>query len=801
MNPDLPGFIRLRLKMLRLAALLFMVTETILAVIWPLLLWLCTFFSLWLFQIPGIFGTFAEVLTAIVFIGGVFIFSYRAITNFKFPNISGTTHRIEEDSNLHHRPLSGLNDALANPENERTKHLWSLWRNNLIPTLRLLRWPRLRPVLIKRDPYALRGLAIMAVIVAMVIAGPTWRARLHHGLVPVMPSFMKTKTDDVVLWITPPAYTGQGQIVLKGKAAQNEKPVTVPEGSIIKARVNGWLGQPSLRFDQISFPMKELGKRSYGIENTAQEAKTISIHQFFITRLSWPIAYVIDHPPTVTQKGEPQIQGKGEIKIPLTVKDDYGVETVTAHITLDPSVTPPPIGTPVDDVRNITSPPNVEMDFTPQFDLAWHPWAGLKVLMDIEAKDHKGQTARIEDFQITLPERHFRHPLAKKLIDMRKRLIWAPQDAAMNIANDVLGIMVRPKLYQGDKIVFLSLRSIVTHLASDNSSAEVAKVVAHLWDTALRVEDGNFTMAQRELRNAQAALQNALRDPTTTPAQIAALIDNVRQAMAEYLQEIFREMQKQMADNGADPNMISPESFMRTLNPDALAAMLDKMQAQALSGDRNAAQKMLSQMQNLMESLDPSSIQGKMPQDVQDMAEQINKMQEIIDSQKALLEKTRKLINDKSKDQQEDIRKNLNALMQDAAEKLGDIPEGMGKAELQMRDSSKALGDNQLEQSIPHQEQAIKDLSESQEQMSQKLGQRLQQMMMFSFGSGPTDPLGRPMGDGTDDGNGEGSKVKIPDQAERRKIQEILEQLRKKSSDLSRPDYELDYYRRLMRQF
>jgi uncharacterized protein (TIGR02302 family) len=845
---NIPFAMRVRLRFLRAMAVTLIVAEKILAAFWLFILWCCVFASLWLLQVPAMFGTTIEVLVAIVFILGFVTLSYQAAMRLQFPRYNDVTRRIEDDSTLKHRPLSNLDDRLANPAPGRTEELWSFWQRHLLPALKLLRLPKPHAVLLNLDPYALRGAAIIVLIVALTIAGPTWRQRISHGMLPVVPSFMKTNAETVVLWITPPSYTGQPQMVLKGSGS-GDKAIKIPEGSVIKARVSGWMGHPSLAFDHAKYPMEDLGKGNYGLEKTAEPSTTLSIRQMLLPRASWKTDFIADKPPTIVQKGEPQPQARGEVKIPLTVQDDYGVETVTAHITLAPSaITAPPIGTPVDDTRNVVSPPNVAMDFTPQFELAWHPWAGMPVLMDLEAKDHKGQIATIKGLKLTLPERKFRHPLAQKMISLRKRLIWTPEASSGNVAYELEQIMIRPGLYQGDKGIFLSLRTMSSHLVRNNTPAEVAKVVSQLWDTALHIEDGNFSLAQRDLRNAQNALQNALRDPKTTPAEIAQLMDNVRQAMTEYLKETFRELQKKMAENGGDPNALNPQNFMKMINPEALAAMLDKMQAQAMSGDRNAAQQMLSQMQKMMDSLDPSSMSGEMPKDMQEMAEQVAQMQKLIEQQKALLDKTqqqagvqgqaqtysdaakpddktmkdlgingmppppqetrkgdnapkRQTNAEDAKAEQEAIRKTLTDLMSSAADKLGDVPDGMGKAEIEMRGSSAALGDDKLTQSIPHQEKALEELSKGQQQMSQKLGERMQQMMMFSFGQGRTDPLGHPIQEGENGQPGQGSKVKIPDQAERKKIQDILEQLRKKSGELARPDYELDYYHRLMRQF
>jgi hypothetical protein len=153
--------------------------------------------------------------------------------------------------------------------------------------------------------------------------------------------------------------------------------------------------------------------------------------------------------------------------------------------------------------------------------------------------------------------------------------------------------------------------------------------------------------------------------------------------------------------------------------------------------------------------------------------------------------------------EQEALRIMLGTLMQEAGEVLVEIPENMGLAEQEMRGSSAALGENNPAGSIPHQEKALEHLQQAQKQLSQQFAARLQQMTGLSMMGGGMkfDPLGRPYGgDGKRNGLF-GSPVKIPDEAERKKAQEILKLLRRRSGELERPDEELDYYKRLLRQF
>ena len=86
--------------------------------------------------------------------------------------------------------------------------------------------------------------------------------------------------------------------------------------------------------------------------------------------------------------------------------------------------------------------------------------------------------------------------------------------------------------------------------------------------------------------------------------------------MNQYLQEAFMEMQKRMAESGAKP--LTPDQFQNIVKPEDLQAFMDQMQAQALTGDKNAARQMLSQLQNMTDMMDPANA-GEMPKDMQFM--------------------------------------------------------------------------------------------------------------------------------------------------------------------------------------
>jgi hypothetical protein len=124
-----------------------------------------------------------------------------------------------------------------------------------------------------------------------------------------------------------------------------------------------------------------------------------------------------------------------------------------------------------------------------------------------------------------------------------------------------------------------------------------------------------------------------------------------------------------------------------------------------------------------------------------------------------------------------------------------------------MRDARDALGNDQPGQAVPSQTRSL-------DQLQQGMQSALDQFMeMFAPGEGQgegqvgarpngnqRDPLGREsQGPGQGQVNREG--VQIPDHMELRRTREIVDELRRRRGERSRPTIELDYLDRLLDQF
>ena len=829
-----------RLGRLRLLTRFFMSLERFVSAFWLPLVWCLFFCALWLLNAPPALGRFGPEVTAILFLIGLGYILYQNIKEFHWPSHPETNRRLEKDNKLKHRPLSQIDDRLANPDLDKTKTLWRAREWRIIRILKLLNLPSLKPVIAKRDPYALRMGVLTLFLTGFIVAGQSWPEKLKSGVFPFSFQVPGHNNDSAFVTITPPEYTRTTPITLKG--IHRGDPIEIPEGSTIKAQVNGGIGLPQLVIGDTTSDFTVLNNKSYGIVKTITDGNLIQIKQFFIRRLHSPFMLIEDAPPQISLSGEHEQTEYKALRFALKVSDDYGLKDLHMRMDLDPVVIDSPLGEPVVETRALVTRANEETEIKPVYDLTSHVWAGLPAIISFEAEDGAGQKTGLK-IKLSLPEREFKHPISKKLIEHRKALAWNYQTSPDEIIASLEEILTQPEEYNYDISILLALRTASSRLAYSPGEETARALIDLFWSVAIHLEDGDLSLARQRLQDAQRALENALNDPDTTSEEMAELVESLRQAMAEYFRELGREMQKQLAE-GQNMPLLQPDMLNQLLNPEDIAKFFDQLESEALSGDADKARELLSQLNQLMDTLDPSMTMT-MPMDMQMMSEGINEIQELIRRQEELLDQTRaqadklnmefnygELLPDDpnspvqleglppapqsipqaqpksfvdtglNKVEQEALRYILGQLMLDADSVLGEIPENMELAEQEMRQSSNALGANRPDLSIPSQEQAIEYLREAMKNLSQQMMARMKQMTGFMLGQGQTDPLGRRTGQNNGGNNWyNGSEVQIPDEAERKKVEEILKLLRKKSGEFNRPDYELDYYRRLLKQF
>jgi uncharacterized protein (TIGR02302 family) len=481
-------------------------------------------------------------------------------------------------------------------------------------------------------------------------------------------------------------------------------------------------------------------------------------------------------------------------------------------------------------------------------DLTDHPWAGAEVTMTLVAHDEGGNVGKSEPFSFRLPERVFTKPLARALIEQRRNLALDANARPLVItALDALSLA--PEKYTPEAGVYLGLRSIFWSLVRAKSDDDLRDVVARLWQMAVGLEDGDISDAQDALRNAEKALQQAL-DRGASDAEIKQLMDQLRAAMDRFLQAMTEQMKNnQQLARPLDPNA-------KVLSQRDLQSMLNKLEELSRSGAKDAAQALLQQLQQMMENLQMASPDTN--SDESDAMSALDELGDMIRQQQDLRDRTFKQGQDQRNPQnnpqgsprgqqgkpgqpqqpgnslgelrqsQQALRDRLNKLLDELKDlglgqgKDGQDGQGQGQSQGQgpgqdqldqfgragdaMDDAQGQLGQGNSDSAVDSQGRALDALRKG----AQGLAQSMQQQMGRGPGQGrsgrlgqaranqDTDPLGRPLR-GRD--YGDDSTVKVPGEIDVQRARRIIEELRKRFGDLGRPQEELDYIERLLKDY
>jgi uncharacterized protein (TIGR02302 family) len=758
-----------------------------------LLLWVSVFICLALFDLN------TNTLSFVFWLGFAGLFGW-SLVKFKAPTSFEIEERLEHGSALRHRPLRSKQDSPAKDLTEDGQSLWEIEQSRKRGQLKFLRWISPAFNMTQRDPYALRIALTLLIIVGVVISGPATGVKISSALFPFMPSFAEKAGSALKIVITPPTYTRKPQLVLTGRPAE---PLSIPQGSGVRVLMQSWIGHIHIVINDDKTELIRDGETDvYTAETLIPETDKIKIIQFGLPRVTIPVSIIPDTPPSIFMRSEPEIIAGGQLKLPLTVQDDYGLKLIRVRAILSPEIKLRPLGRPVFEEQSIIVPlENKPADINPRFNLTGHPWAGYPVSLLIEADDYADQTATVEPIPITLPERSFRHPVAREIIETRKYLIQNGEPAAGSAALKIVESLSRPGRYEWDHVVTLALRSSLSRLGYEPTLANVESVIDTLWQTALRLEDGGLTNTQADLRKALENLQRAVQE-NKSPEVIAEMLQEFREALSRHLQA----MQKQIAQKQAQGEMmpLSPDMMMQMIDPSMLGDFLSQLENELMNGDIESAMKKLENLQKMSEMLDPAMAQP-IPEGVKEAMKNLQDIQKVIDKQQALLDATRSKKDKNSEAEQKkqsEIQADLDGVTDSIKKSGGTIPDQIEGAGDAMGKSNAALAANNPGGAIPHQQAALDQLRQGKQSMQQALKERMQQMMGMSIGSMPQsrDPLGR----NSPDMNGKdifNESVKIPTGAERKKADEILKMIRERSSDLSRPQAEREYYQRLLRQW
>ena len=815
-NPsrDLGIWFATRLRFAR-AALLW---EAVWPACWPALAVLGLFLVLALFDLlPLLPGAFHAVV--LLAFGAGFLLTLAAAFRLSAPpDIAAAMRRIERASRLPHRPLQALSDRPSGPLDPQATQLWNAHQRRMGALVRRLRIGPPVAGLAARDPWGLRAVLAMLLLIGAIDAGSDWHSRLLRAVTPSVEGGPPARAASLDIWVTPPDYTGLPPLFLR---PENQQTIPIPIGSTLLAQVHGGDSVPSLAVDQNARDFAATDKEDFQAQVILSAGKRIEVSQAGTVLGSWPIRIIPDHPPSVVFAKPPEPTVRQALRIDYQASDDYGVEHVKAVIRRQ---TPGGSGSKIELELPLPGLHLKQAQATSYHDLTPHVWAGLPVEIRLVATDALGQTGESAPARIKLPERVFTHPVARAIIEQRRELAADPR--SRRAVAEILGdLRSRPRLYRDDTVVFLALRIAQERLQLHDDVAAIAEVERLLWDTALRIEDGQASLAQNELRRLQQQLQDALAR-NAPEREIERLMSELRQALDRYLQALAQNM----ARNPGQPQPPADPSRQTVTSRD-LQRMLDRAAELARSGAREQARELLSQLQNMLENL--RMARPGQPRESSEAQQMMRGMRDLMNRQQQLLDRSFRAQQQSEQgqmgipgdqngtrpngagdlpgaaEQQESLRHMLGEMMRRMGDELGKIPDPLGRAERAMHDAARALNGGKPGAAIGPQTDALDQLQQAAREFAQQMQQRLgaawgEPTGPGGEGNGPLrqggerDPLGRPTANG---GAYDQGDVKIPDQDVMQRSRQILDELRRRAGEHYRPQIELDYIDRLLRRF
>jgi uncharacterized protein (TIGR02302 family) len=804
------GGLPLRIRAYVGAAWFLLFLERLLPALLPAALVAGTCLAIALFGLPRLLPPWPQLILLILCGLGFLAALYYGFRGFRGPSSGEAVRRVESDSGFTHRPITHLTDAQAsNLIDADSINLWKSYRQRLIASIGIPFLGLPRGTVAAKDPWGLRALVLLVLVISIFVAGDNWQKRLIQATHPNFSAFAQSDTSKVEAWLTPPDYTRMAPISLSS-AVQLESgeatPLTVPVGSKILAQAEGIGAKASLLANGTTKDFEMLDAITQRIEGKIQSGNEIAIESDGDTLARWPIKVVPDQAPTVAFATDPSATDRGVLRLDYVAKDDYGVNNVRAVVQLTSTKESLELNLPIPQIDAR------EMKAYSYQDLTAHPWSGLEVEIRLVARDALGQIGASAPITMTLPERKFYHPVARAIIEQRKKLARDP-DSKDAVAEALRGLDSQPEAFDGNVAVFLSLNLAWRRLSADRlSKEELTQIEQQLWDTALALEDGGISLAMRELRNLQRQLEDALNNGASQE-EIERLMNQVQEAMNKYLENMRQQLQEAMK-NGMPLQRLSPNGLK--LSQQDLNQMLNDARKMAQSGSRESAKQMLDRLQQMLENLQ-AGIPMPMGQQGNQAQQMMNNMGRMMQRQDQLLQQSfnmqrgqqqgqqgegQQMNGQPQAGQQEGLRQDFGQLMRDFGNMTGDMPQSMGQAEQSMRRAVDALNKGDFDGAGEAQNQALSQMQQSMQQMQQQL----QQQAGMNRGPGqrdPMDPFGRttPREDSAGGNSVNTTGVKVPDQSEMERARQIFEELRERRNDPQRPRDERDYLDRLLKQF
>jgi uncharacterized protein (TIGR02302 family) len=596
-----------------------------------------------------------------------------------------------------------------------------------------------------------------------------------------------------------------------------------------------------------SAPNSDIAEIRYEMRNSAE----IRVLSGGNELARWQFYVKPDKPPVISMTKPPERTRRGSMKLTYSAEDDYGVVSAGVDLKRDRSAEKPvdakkawaqpevlkgprpPLERPPEITLRLPRPGQKEqqtyVDFGP------HPYAGREVILTLEAKDVAGNVGRSKPMRLVLPQRQFDKPLARAVIEQRAKLLDDPRYAPL-VKRALDALTLEPDGFIDSTSVYLGLRAALRGLERDPSRQGMKTVTDGMWELALRIEDGDLSDAEKALKDAQDKLADAL-EKGAPDSEIDKLMQELREALSKYVEQLTKNANDQAPPEGLDQQN-------QQMSQQDLDQMMKNLEAMTKAGSRDQAQQMLSELRDLLERLQSGQVSKKEGERGQMMMKKLDELGGLVGQQQRLMDETYRENRKQAQpggtmpgengqqqsqgqqgqgmpgqqgkggqtgqkgqgqrgqqgkgslsEQQQALKEELEKLRRELDE-LGAKSDELNKARDAMEGAQRSLEEGDTNSALGDQSEALDQMRQGAQKMAE--GMAKDGASRFGENGQQRDPLGRPQRfQGPDAGN----SVKVPDEIDMQRAREILEELRKRLAQPSRPTMELDYYERLLRRF
>ena len=781
------------------------------------------------------------------------------IRGFRWPTRAEALERL--DLTMPGRPIATLQDSLALGHEDKGSA--AVWRAHVArmaeravgakpppPDLRVSR----------RDRFALRYAAFTAFVVALIF-GSLWRVVEVPGLVTPQGQVNAAAGPSWEGWAEPPTYTGLPSLYLNSiEAAQ----LTLPEGTRFTLRLYGDAAALGVE-ETVSNrpPVDAEGEAPVDTASVrAIDFEAVRNGRLAITGeggREWRLTIVPDEPPTVKITGKVMKEADGRMSQPFLATDDYAVTSGRAYFELDLeaidrrhglAADPEPREALIYDLPMPITGDRSEFNEALVEDASKHPWANLPVKLTLEVSDGRDQLGQSAAEHLALPGRTFFDPVAAALIELRRDLLWTRENGK-RVSQILHALTHRPEgLLRNERaylMIRVAMRRLDAALAQGPISPEMRDELAEaLWEIAELIEDGGLADALERMRQAQERLSEAIRRGAS-PEEIQQLMDELRQATDDYIRKLAENMERRGAD---EPNQQAQNN--QQITGDQIQQMMDEIQRLMEEGRMAEAQELLEQFQRMMENLrvtegqNGEGQQGPGGQAMEDLRQTLRDQQGLSDEAFGQLQEQfgqngegeqqqgqqgegqegqdgengqdpngradgdgagrgEGSLADRQRALREMLRRQEGGLPGDPSAERDAARRALEEAGRAMDGAEEALRDGDLPDALERQAEAIENLREGLRNLGEALAQNQPQQpgnQGEAFGDGtremPRDPLGRTTGRsgrlGTEENMLQGTDVY-------RRARDLLDEIRRRSGEQTRPPVELDYLKRLLDRF